>query len=52
MSGPEGRPVGGGDEQLRELVARIVDGSDFMDFKPRYGAGTVCLQAADFPPGL
>ena len=29
----------------RELVARVVDGSDFMDFKPRYGAATVCLQA-------
>lgn len=30
---------------MRELVARIVDGSDFMDFKPRYGNSTVCLQA-------
>lgn len=30
---------------MRELVARIVDGSDFMDFKPRYGSATVCLQA-------
>ena len=30
---------------MRELVARIVDGSDFMDFKPRYGAATVCIQA-------
>ncbi|NIB38157.1 acyl-CoA carboxylase subunit beta [Pseudomaricurvus alkylphenolicus] len=30
---------------MRELVARVVDGSDFMDFKPRYGASTVCLQA-------
>ena len=30
---------------MRELVARVVDGSDFMDFKPRYGAATVCLQA-------
>ncbi len=30
---------------MRELVARTVDGSDFMDFKPRYGASTVCLQA-------
>lgn len=30
---------------MRELVARTVDGSDFMDFKPRYGAATVCLQA-------
>jgi len=30
---------------MRELVARVVDGSDFMDFKPRFGAATVCLQA-------
>ncbi|NIB38138.1 acyl-CoA carboxylase subunit beta [Pseudomaricurvus alkylphenolicus] len=29
---------------MRELVARTVDGSDFMDFKPRYGASTVCIQ--------
>ena len=33
---------------MRELVARVVDGSDFMDFKPRYGAATVCLQADIF----
>jgi len=33
---------------MRELVARIVDGSDFMDFKPRYGSATVCLQAEIF----
>jgi len=31
---------------VRELVARLVDGSDFEDFKPRYGVSTVCLQAA------
>ena len=31
---------------MREVAARIVDGSDFQDFKPRYGASTVCLQAA------
>lgn len=30
---------------VREVVARVVDGSDFTDFKPRYGASTVCLQA-------
>lgn len=30
---------------MRELVARVVDGSDFMDFKPRYGPLTVCIQA-------
>jgi geranyl-CoA carboxylase beta subunit len=33
---------------MRELVARIVDGSDFMDFKPRYGSATVCIQADIF----
>lgn len=31
---------------VREVVARIVDGSDFADFKPRYGVSTVCLQAS------
>ena len=31
---------------VREVVARIVDGSDFADFKPDYGPGTVCIQAA------
>ncbi|MCU9836835.1 acyl-CoA carboxylase subunit beta [Ruegeria sp. WL0004] len=31
---------------VREVVARIVDGSEFRDFKPRYGVSTVCLQAA------
>ena len=30
---------------MRELVARVVDGSDFLEFKSRYGAATVCLQA-------
>jgi geranyl-CoA carboxylase beta subunit len=30
---------------VREVVARIVDGSDILDFKPGYGAATVCLQA-------
>ncbi len=30
---------------VREVVARIVDGSDFLDFKPGYGAATVCIQA-------
>ncbi|MEQ9517981.1 MAG: carboxyl transferase domain-containing protein [Parvibaculum sp.] len=33
---------------MRELMARIVDGSDMLDFKPRYGAATVCLQAEVF----
>jgi len=30
---------------VREVVARVVDGSDFADFKARFGASTVCLQA-------
>ena len=29
----------------REVVARIVDGSNFSDFKPGYGVSTVCIQA-------
>ena len=29
----------------REVVARIVDSSDFIEFKPRYGFTTLCLQA-------
>ena len=33
---------------MREYVARVVDGSDFMDFKSRYGASTVCIQAEIF----
>ena len=31
---------------VRELAARVVDGSDFEDFKPAYGASTVCMQAS------
>ena len=30
---------------VREVVARLVDGSDILDFKPLYGLSTVCLQA-------
>jgi len=30
---------------VREVVARIVDGSEFLDFKPGYGPATVCMQA-------
>lgn len=29
----------------REIIARIVDDSDFLDFKPDYGASTVCGHA-------
>ena len=31
---------------VREVMARIVDGSDFEGFKPRFGVSTVCVQAA------
>ncbi|WP_409433571.1 acyl-CoA carboxylase subunit beta [Litorimonas sp. RW-G-Af-16] len=31
---------------VREVIARIVDGSDFSDFKPGYGESTVCIQAS------
>ncbi len=31
---------------VREVIARIVDGSDFDDFKSRYGVSTVCVQAS------
>ncbi|NOR20148.1 MAG: acyl-CoA carboxylase subunit beta [Xanthomonadales bacterium] len=27
---------------VREIIARIADGSDFLDFKPEYDMGTVC----------
>ncbi len=30
---------------VREVVARIADGSRLLDFKPRYGPATVCLEA-------
>jgi geranyl-CoA carboxylase beta subunit len=30
----------------REMIARIVDDSDFFEIKARYGTGTVCGQAA------
>jgi geranyl-CoA carboxylase beta subunit len=33
---------------VRELAARLVDASEFVDFKPRYGAATVCMQASIF----
>ena len=31
---------------VREVIARIVDGSDFLDFKALYGVHTVCGHAA------
>lgn len=33
---------------VREVVTRIVDGSDFVEFKPRFGPATVCVQAEIF----
>jgi geranyl-CoA carboxylase beta subunit len=30
---------------VRELIARITDASEFEEFKPRYGVATVCAQA-------
>lgn len=33
---------------VREIVTRLVDGSDFIEFKPRYGPATVCVQASIF----
>ena len=30
---------------VREVIARVVDDSDFLDFKPAYGAQTVCGHA-------
>ena len=30
---------------VRELVSCIVDGSEFVDFKPNFGGNTVCLQS-------
>ena len=31
---------------MREIIARIVDRSALLEFKPLYGAATVCVQAA------
>ncbi len=31
---------------VREVIARFVDASDFQEFKPLYGPATVCVQAA------
>ncbi|AOW14956.1 acetyl-CoA carboxylase carboxyltransferase subunit [Hydrogenophaga crassostreae] len=30
---------------MREIIARVVDGSELMEFKPLYGAATLCVQA-------
>lgn len=31
---------------MREVVARIVDGSDFDEYKPRYGTATLCCHGS------
>jgi geranyl-CoA carboxylase beta subunit len=31
---------------MREIIARIADGSQLLEFKPLYGSATVCVQAA------
>jgi geranyl-CoA carboxylase beta subunit len=33
---------------MREVAARLADGSDFTEFKPDYGASTLCLQTSIF----
>ena len=35
---------------MREVIARLVDGSDFLEFKPGYGADTLCGHARDRRP--
>jgi len=32
--------------EMRHVIARLVDGSDFLEFKPDYGPATVCGYAA------
>jgi geranyl-CoA carboxylase beta subunit len=32
--------------EMRHVIARIVDGSEFLEFKPEYGSATVCGYAA------
>jgi geranyl-CoA carboxylase beta subunit len=31
---------------MREIIARVVDGAELLEFKPLYGASTVCVQAS------
>ncbi|MFK8051345.1 MAG: acyl-CoA carboxylase subunit beta [Woeseiaceae bacterium] len=33
---------------VREVIARLVDGSRLLDFKPGFGVSTICIQAAIF----
>jgi geranyl-CoA carboxylase beta subunit len=40
--------------EMREVIARLVDGSEFLEFKAGYGPGTVCVHAdvCGMPVGL
>ena len=40
--------------EVREVIARIVDGSRFHEFKPRYGGTLVCgfAHIYGFPVGI
>jgi geranyl-CoA carboxylase beta subunit len=39
---------------MREVIARLCDDSDFMEFQPTYGSATVCVHASigGFPVGI
>ena len=39
---------------MREIIARLCDDSDFMEFQPTYGPATVCVHASigGFPVGI
>lgn len=37
---------------VREVVARIVDGSDIEDFKPDFGPSTVCMRGSIYGHGV
>ena len=39
---------------MREVIARLCDDSDFMEFQPAYGPATVCVHASigGFPVGI
>jgi geranyl-CoA carboxylase beta subunit len=39
---------------MREVIARLVDGSEFLEFKAAYGPGTVCVHAdlCGMPAGI
>jgi geranyl-CoA carboxylase beta subunit len=37
---------------MREVIARLVDGSDFLEFKSGYGSATVCAHASIYSIGV